>query len=123
MVSVTEVAKAAVRALESGLSGAEYEIASDNLSWEVWLKRLLNFMGKEKPIWTIPNWMVSLGARMIMAKYKIEGKEPGLDLREFVKVQTRMGDLNLHSAPQKLGYRHEDLDVALRETVEACLKK
>lgn len=123
MVSVTEVAKAAVRALESGLSGAEYEIASDNLSWEVWLKRLLNFMGKEKPIWTIPNWMVSLGARMIMAKYKIEGKEPGLDLREFVKVQTRMGDLDLHSAPQKLGYHHEDLDVALRETVEACLKK
>lgn len=121
MVSVTEVAAAAVRALESGTPGTEYEIASDNLFWEVWLNRLLSFMGKEKPVWTIPNWMVSVGARLMMAKYRMQGKEPGLDLAEFVKVQTRMGELNLHSAPQKLGYHHEDLDLALRETVEACL--
>lgn len=121
MVSVNEVAWAVVKALENGAPGAEYEIASDNLAWDEWLRRLLAFMGRKKPIWTVPDWMVRFGARLMMARYRLAGKEPGLNLIEYVKVQSRMGDLDLDSAPELLGYQHDDLNQALKATVEACL--
>ncbi|MEA4812819.1 MAG: NAD-dependent epimerase/dehydratase family protein [Anaerolineaceae bacterium] len=120
MVSVREVASAAVRAMESGRNGAEYEIASDNLTWKDWLTRMMSTIGRKKPIWTLPDWTVRLGARLITAKHEREGKEGGLDMLEYTKVQTRQGFLDTEKAHAELGYPRGDLDLALTETVEAC---
>ncbi|HSN95056.1 MAG TPA: NAD-dependent epimerase/dehydratase family protein [Anaerolineaceae bacterium] len=120
MVSAREVACAAVRALEAGENAAEYEIASDNLSWHEWLTRLMTLLGKQKPIWTVPDWMVRLGARLVTAMHHRKGKESGLDLVEYIKVQTRMGFLDTEKTRKALGYAKGDLDLALEETVKAC---
>lgn len=121
MVSAREVASAAVRALEVGENGAEYEIASDNLSWREWLTRLMKYTGKQKPIWTIPDWMVRFGASLVMTSHHRKGKESGLDLIEYTKVQTRMGYLDTEKARHELDYPKGDLELALKETVEASL--
>ena len=121
MVSAREVASAAVRAMEAGENGAEYEIASENLTWREWLSRLMNLIGKQKPILTIPDWMVRLGASLVMASHRRKGKESGLNLVEYIKVQTRMGYLDTEKSRQLLGYKQGDLNLALKETVEACL--
>jgi dihydroflavonol-4-reductase len=121
MVSAREVASAAVRAIEAGENGAEYEIASDNLTWREWLTKILGCLGKKKPIWTVPDWMVRFGARMVMASYRRKGKESGLNMVEYSKVQTRLGYLDTEKARVSLGYPKTDLDLALQETVEASL--
>ena len=121
MVSAREVASAAVRAMEVGENGAEYEVASDNLTWREWLTRLMALTGKQKPIWTVPDWMVRLGAHAVMASHRRKGKESGLDLLAYVKVQTRMGFLDTEKSRQTLGYDKGDLDMALEETVKACI--
>jgi len=121
MVSAREVASAAVRAMEVGENGAECEVASDNLTWREWLTRLMALTGKQKPIWTVPDWMVRLGARAVMASDRRKGKESGLDLLAYVKVQTRMGFLDTEKSRQTLGYDKGDLDLALEETVKACI--
>jgi len=121
MVSAREVASAAVRAMEAGENGAEYEIASDNFTWREWLTRLMKFTGRQKPIWTIPDWMVRFGASLVMASHHRKGKESGLDLVAYTQVQTRMGFLDTEKARQVLGYPKGDLDQALKETVEASV--
>ncbi len=63
--------------------------------------------------------MVRLGARLVMASYQRKGKQSGLNLVEYAKVQTWMGFLDTEKSRQALGCTKGDLNLSLRETVEA----
>ncbi|HPL82269.1 MAG TPA: hypothetical protein PLU23_07170, partial [Anaerolineaceae bacterium] len=118
MVSVREVARAAVGALEQGEPGKVYSIASENLSWPEFLTRLGHMLQKPKKIITLPNWLVKFGAGLIVLYHKLQGREAGLDLVPYVQVQTRNAFLNLDDAPKELGYEHADLQEAFEDTVK-----
>lgn len=122
MVTVEEVARAAVAALERGETGMEYPIVSHNLSWVEFIGGIQKHLGKPKPVITIPNWMVRAGAYLLELNFLRQGKQSGLDAPSFVEVQTRETFMDPDYSADLLGYEHGDFDRALRDTVEACKK-
>lgn len=122
MVSVEEVGQAAVAALERGQGGKLYPVCGENLSWVEFLQRLGTQLGKVKPVLTLPRWMVTFAMVLVMAYYRLKGLESGLNMKEFVEIQTRMGFMDGERTRQELGYSSFNLDEALRQTVRACVR-
>jgi len=119
MVAVEEVAQAAVGALEQGKPGAEYEIAAENLTWKEMIARLLAVGGHHKPVVTVPTFLVRFGAWLVKQYHHSKGLEGGLDLTEFIDLQTSLAFLDLEASRQELGYSRADLNEAFRATVLA----
>jgi len=119
MVSVEEVAQAAIGALEHGEAGAEYEVASANLTWKQMIAKILAVVGKRKPVVTVPAFLVRFGAWLVKQYHYSKGLEGGLDLTQFVELQTSNAFLDLETSRNKLGYPGGDLDAAFRDTVLA----
>lgn len=123
MVSVEEVARAAVAALEHGEAEMEYPVVSHNLSWIEFIGGIQKHLGKPKPVITLPNWLVKLGATILTLYFHLNGKESGLYAPAFVEMQTRNTFMDTEYSSSLLGYEHGDFDKALRETVEVCRKQ
>lgn len=123
MVSVEEVARAAVAALEHGQAEMEYPVVSHNLSWVEFIGGIQKHLGKPKPVITLPNWLVKLGATILTLYFHLNGKESGLYAPAFVEMQTRKTFMETEYSSSLLGYEHGDFDKALRETVEVCRKR
>lgn len=120
MVSVKEVAQAAVGALENGRAGAEYEVAAENLSWKEMIARMLHVVGQRKSVVTVPTFLVRFGAWLVKQYHHSKGLEGGLDLTAFVDLQTRNAFLDVDVSRRELGYTGANLDEALSDTVKAC---
>lgn len=123
MVSVDEVARAAVAALERGEAGMEYPIVSHNLSWVEFIGGIQKYLGKPKPVFTLPNWLVRQGARFLEFGIRRKGKESGLDPLAFIDLQTRNTFMDPEFSSNLLGYAHGNFDLALKETVEFCSRQ
>lgn len=123
MVSVDEVGRAAVRALEAGRSGEEWPIASDNLTWVEFLERIGKILGKPKRVITLPPWLLMPAMWAVELRYRLGGKQSGLSLLPFIELQTRNAFLDTEYSRTQLGYEKGDLDKALQDTVRACLLK
>lgn len=121
MVAVDEVGRAAVRALEVGRAGQEWQVASDNLTWKEFLTKIGQILGKPKPVVTLPGWMAKASMAGVELGYHLKGKQGGLSMVPFVDLQTRLSYLDTETSRQQLGYEKGDLDEALRQTVWACL--
>ena len=123
MVSVEEVARAAVAALERGEAEMEYTVVSHNLSWIEFIGGIQKNLGKPKPVITLPNWLIKLASYILTLYFHATGKESGLYAPAFVEVQTSKTFMDPEYSSSLLGYEHGDLDQALRDTVEACRKQ
>ena len=120
MVSAEEVGWAAVAALERGEAGMEYPVVSHNLNWIEFIGGIQKHLAKAKPVVTLPNWLVKLGAWFLEAGIKARGKESGLDPVAFVDLQTKNSFLDPDFSKDRLGYAHGDFDKALKDTVQVC---
>lgn len=121
MVSVREVADAAVMAFERGDAGARYQVCAENLTWQDILQRLGKILGKTKPIITLPKALVKLGAWFVALRHRLQGRESGLYLAPFVKLQTRLAFLDPDYSARQLGYAHAELEPDFVKTVQASL--
>ncbi|MGV7975385.1 MAG: NAD(P)H-binding protein [Anaerolineaceae bacterium] len=121
MVSVSEVADAAVMAFERGEAGARYPVCAENLTWQDFLQRLGKILGKTKPVITLPKALVKLGAWFVALMHRLQGRESGLDLVPFVELQTRLAFLDLDYSARALGYAHAELEPDFVKTVQASL--
>jgi nucleoside-diphosphate-sugar epimerase len=123
MVSVEEVATAAVAALERGEAGMEYPIVSNNLSWMEFIDRIQGYLGNHKRVFTLPNWLDRVGARFLEGNLKSKGKESGLNPVSFIDLQTRLTYLDTEYSSGLLGYQHGNFEPALKDTVEVCARE
>lgn len=121
MVTADEVGRAAVRALEAGRFGEEWQIASDNLTWVEFLVRIGMILGKPKRVITLPGWLLMPAMAAVELGYHLKGKESGLSMVPFVELQTRDAFLDPETSRDQLGYEKGDLNKALADTVKACL--
>lgn len=121
MVSVLDVAAAAVGALDQGKAGTHYPIGGENLTWVDFITRLSTLMGKRKKVITLPNWLVKIGASFVKLSNNIEGKESGLDLVPFINLQTRNTFIDPEPSREALGYAPNSLEEAFKDTIEGCL--
>jgi nucleoside-diphosphate-sugar epimerase len=116
-VSVQHVAEAVVGAV--GHKGL-FLIGDENLSWKDLLTNISELTGRKKPVVTLPDWSVRLGARLIRARHSMQRRESGLDPVEFVKVQTRETFFDPAPARALLGFGSGGLASALSATISAC---
>ena len=119
-VSVKQVGKAILGALERGKGGEIYQIGDENLTWEELLTRLGRAIGKQKRVISLPNQVVKIGLTMVETFIRLRGREGGLDLSHFVDLQTANAFFNPEPSRTALGYSHGDLDEAFLATVNAC---
>jgi len=119
-VSVKQIAEAIVGAVERGKGGEIYQIGDENLTWEALLTRLGKAAGVEKRVITLPDWIVRGGMALVEQYHRIQGREGGLDLVEFTKLQTSQTFFDPSQSRDALGYGSGGLDEAFKETVAAC---
>jgi dihydroflavonol-4-reductase len=119
-VTVQQVAKAIRGAVENGTAGERYPIGGTNLSWVELLGLLGQVTGKKKKVITLPTWIVKTGAWILKITHSLKGLESGLDLVEFIKLQTSFTYLDPGHVQKELDYPNENIVHALEETVEAC---
>lgn len=120
-VSVTQVGKAILGAVEQGKGGEIYQIGDENLSWEDMLTRLSQAAGVKKRVVTLADWIVRVGLTLTEVYIRIRGREGGLDLLHFIDLQTTKAFFDPEPSRKALGYGQGDLDEAFKETVDACL--
>lgn len=120
MVGVDQVAAAILGALEFGEGAQRYLIGDENLTWRTWLNRLMRISGSQKPVVTLPNWLVRLGLVGVKGWYTLKGLEGGLDPIHLVELQTRKTFFDPKPAQLALGFSGGTLEQAFRKTVRAC---
>lgn len=122
MIAVEHVGEAIVGAIERGEGGRSYTIGDENLTWVVFLERVLGILGKKKRIVILPTCMVRLMLRVVKLQHSLRGKEGGLDPVKFAAIQTRNTFFDPAPAAKELGYGRGNLEEALKDTVHACLR-
>jgi dihydroflavonol-4-reductase len=78
VVSVRDVARAHVRALERGEPGERYLIAGDNVTVKDLGAMIAAYTGKVPAHMTLPKWAVRVAASVMEAGAALTGKAPGL---------------------------------------------
>ena len=124
MIAAERVAEAVVGAIERGRGGEIYVVGDQNVTYKDWLEQLSRLVGKNQKVRTLPNFVTRFALRIAYAKYRLQGKEAGLNL---VKFGDQLGFANTFFDPtparEALGYGQGGLDEALKATVEACPAK
>jgi len=119
-MNVKHVAEAIVGAV--GHNGL-FLVGDENLSWKDLLGRISALTGRKKPVVTLPDWSVRLGAALLRTTHTLQGRESGLEPIEFIKVQTAETFFDAAPARAALDFGSGDLDDALSATVVACTSK
>jgi hypothetical protein len=122
MIAVEHVGEAIVRAVEKGKGGHSYTVGDENLTWVEFLERILRILGRKKRIVILPTCLVRLTLRAVALQHRLRGRESGLDPVRFAAIQTRNTFSDPAPAAEELGYGRGNLEEALKDTVEACLR-
>jgi dihydroflavonol-4-reductase len=122
MIAVEHVGEAIVGAIEKGEGGHSYTIGDENLTWVVFLGRILSILGKKKRVVILPTCMIRLMLRVVKLQHSLRGREGGLDPVKFAAIQTRNTFVDPAPAAEELGYGRGNLEQALKDTVQACLR-
>jgi nucleoside-diphosphate-sugar epimerase len=121
MVAVQHVAEAIAGALERGQAGERYVVGEENLTWAEWLERLSAILGRKKRVITAPTWMVRIGMRLVQLWHRLHGKEGGLEMVAFTRLQTAKTFFDPTPSRLALGYGQGGLSQALVDTVRGSL--
>ena len=122
MIAVEPVGEAVVGAIETGRGGENYTIGDENITWVELIERILEIIGKKKKVIILPTFMFRFMMRIVKLQERLRGKERGLNLVKFVDVQTKNTFFDPSPAIEELGYRRGNLQKALEDTIEACLR-
>jgi nucleoside-diphosphate-sugar epimerase len=123
MVSVSNVAKAAMNAIKYSNESLAIPVYTENVEWKDWINRILKFSSKEsKIIIFIPKFLAKLGVFFIKIMHSIKGLESGLDAVKYIDFQCMNSFINDDSCERILKIKKESIDKSLKETVKECLK-
>jgi hypothetical protein len=119
-ISATAVGRAIAAAIERGEAGQCYPVGHENLTWREMLERLAQADQREVRVVTMPTWAVAAGMLGVWIFHQLHGKEGGLDLRCFARLQTAQTFVDPEISRRALGFKLDGLDDAFRKTVAAC---
>lgn len=122
MIAVEAVGEAVVGAIETGKGGQYYTIGDENITWVEFIERILEIIGKKKKVIIVPTFVLRFMTRIVRLQQRLRGKESGLNPVKFVAMQTKNTFFDPSPAIEELGYRRGNLQEALEDTVEACLR-
>jgi dihydroflavonol-4-reductase len=123
MITIERVAEAVAGAVERPSASARYPIGDENLTWVEMLRSFCNVVGKKKRIITIPTIMAVITTWLLEIRFRLAGKEHGLNPVKFMQVQcinTFIRPEDLKASRDALGFGTGGLQQAFKDTVDAC---
>ena len=126
MLSVQKVAEAALGAAKNGKHGKRYPIGDVNMKFHDMVRLMLDELGTpDKPVKSVPKFLLVMNGRKIKKEHAKQGKESGLDpvwlFREIMNADL-FYDAQQESM-QELDYTSGGLEESIRETVRLCQKE
>lgn len=121
-ITAKQVGQAVVGALERGEDGGRYPIGWQNLTWHDLYSRMRDYASFDLPMLKVSKAVMKFFGWQMRRKEAREGKEAGSHLVKFMDVYTREAYLDPAPAMAALGYEGDDLDAALKETMQACVE-
>jgi len=122
MMSVERVAESIVGAIERGKGGKRYPCGDECVSWDTWLKWIMEAMKVEKKIVTMPTFLGTLFGAYMRRKDKKEGKEGGLNHKRLFKdIQCRFLYYDPKETCEELGVSRGGLKDSVIKTIERCI--
>lgn len=124
MVTVKQVAQAAVGALEKGQHRKTYAIGNINMKYKEFFEMIVEALGQEDTttIQVVPLETMMPIYEKIDADAKAAGKEHGVK----VTMGARMNERDLYIDPtqtmEELGYEDDDVIAAIKESLALCVK-
>ena len=123
MVTVQQVAEAAVGALEQGEHRKTYAISGHNMKYQEFYQMMVDALGQTDStvVPVVPFEQMQAVYEGIDAKTKAEGKEHGMHM----VVSARLQEEDLYIDPQEtmlaLGIKEYDVVESIRETLKKCV--
>ncbi len=121
VAAVSEVADAAVAALEKRVDG-DFPIATANLTWADLLRRLAAAAGcSPERVWRLSAAEISLMFHLRAVQRRRQGVRPGFHTAKIARLHSVDAYVDAEIAGAALGITHADIDQAIRDTALANL--
>ncbi len=120
VTSVRNVGLAIANALKFTTQNTQYQVVDINMTWEEWLKALRVDKTREIKVVSIPTFLVKIASVFMLIRYKLKGEEPGLNIVDFIDLQTKNTFLPIKESQQALQYNKYDINQDFEDTVKLC---
>jgi len=121
VVSVRNVGLAIANAIELTTENTCYQVVDVNLSWAEWLNSLKKDKNRQIKVIYIPNFLVKIGAAFLKITQLIKGEESGLNVVDFIDLQTKNTFLPIEESKAKLQYGKYNIEQDFKDTVDMCM--
>lgn len=123
MVTVQQVAEAAVGAIEHGTHRSCYAISDTNMKFTEFNQMIVDMLGQtETKVTVVPlETMKSAMEQMDAAEFAV-GREHGIHLADTMEIQNRDAYLDPEDTMPILQYKKDDVRAAIRETLQKCIE-
>ena len=121
LISAKKIAFAAAQALEHAEHGDELAVGSKNMEFKPMIEQLLKEAKIDKPVGSLPNWVMSLIMKSQWKKAQKAGLDSGLDMRylsDDILKRDFYVDFQATDARLQMSDYVDDVDVAIAETGE-----
>lgn len=122
MVTVRQVAEAAIGALEHGEHGGKYAICDTNMKHQEFFQIIADTLGQENTVvQVVPLEQMKPAYAQGDKHAAMEGREHGIHVAVTADIQDRDAYLNPEDTMPILKYNQDDIRAAIIESIRACL--
>lgn len=122
MVTVKQVAQAAVGAMEKGVHRKTYAIGDTNMKYQEFYKMMVEALGQNTEVPVVPYDAVKQIYEGIDAQAKEQGVEHGIHSAKAAQIQEYDLYLNPEDTFPLLGVERDDVVASIKETLALCVK-
>ncbi|MDX2006305.1 MAG: NAD(P)H-binding protein [Meiothermus sp.] len=119
MISVEDVARAAMGALLRARHGDCLPLGGHNHTWREMLEMMASALGKNRRVVSLPYASLYPVGALVQSVFDLTGRKSGLNLRHYMQVQCAQTYLPPSTA-EYLGYTPAHIRPAVQQTIEAC---
>ena len=120
VISAKKIAVCTAQALELAEHGDEMAVGSRNMKFTPMIEQLLKVANIDKPVGSLPNWLLNMAMKSQTKKAQKENLDSGLDMRYLDNdILKRDFFVDFAATDTKLQVNYaDDVDAAIQETGE-----
>lgn len=122
MVTVEQVAQAAVGAMGYGTHETSYAISALNMKYQRFYEIIVECLGQTTPIIPVPLENMLPQMEQIDEQTKVAGKEHGIHMKYTAMFQDRDAYVDPADTMPVLKYHEMDVEQSVRDTIDWCIK-
>lgn len=120
-VDVRDVAKLAIKLMESSLMAERFIVSAENLSMQAVFNEISQQAGQQLPKWKITPAMISIGWRLEWLKSKLTGKSPLLT-KESARSANKQSAYSNQKSVKTFDYDYIPIEQTIKATVAQFLE-